>query len=230
MNKNVFVVLISLLLLSCAKHESVFLDLKVSEVLKGNFFPFEEYHEWEYYKNDDLAFRLNTNGPYRTYAYGAYDFLDLGTRRRTTLLFGGVGVWERFNVKRADTAVVLQIIEQYDFATVLKSVPYAINLYTKNIALGTKWQDTRNIEYTQFQQWNSSFIHNLVYPTTLYYEVIGFNETKTILGTEYKHVITYRIDYEVNSTPLYREFMLAKDVGIVSIKDEYSHVQLRSYY
>lgn len=229
MIKYVYLSVFFLFLNSCVKYESIPLELKVLEVLKGNFFPFETYFRWKYDENSSYSFDLSFNGPNRIYQEGS-EFINMGLRQRTTPLFGYVSVWEIYFIKRTNNAVVLQIDEQFNFSTVLRSIPYDINLYTKEIFLGAKWQDQRTIEYTRFQQSSGNYLSNAVFPTTIYYEVIGFNDTKVILGKEYQHVMTYRLDYIIDQTPLYREFMLAKDVGIISINDNGVLSELSSVY
>lgn len=218
-----------LLLSSCVKYESIELteNTTVNPNLSQNYFPHEDYYLWTFADQDgyDVEWHYNVNPSYND----ADGFVYLGNRNRSIRLFGGSNIWESYWIKKTDDAVQIKTTEYYNYLTILELVPYPITLYTKNIAYGSSWVENIAIEYTQFDQLNNQYINNRYYPTSLNYLVTGFDETIIFNGISYSGVNTYRVSYNIGSQEMYREIMLAKDVGVIKFEDQDEVLELRFY-
>ena len=102
-------------------------------------------------------------------------------------------------------------------------------MYTADINAGSTWTETRDIEYKRFNQATNSYEPNLVVETTINYKVTGFNETKTVNGNIYEHVNTYLMEYTFNNKEMYREFMLANNVGLIRFEDQDEYFELKYF-
>lgn len=226
--KNIFIGLVLLWTInSCTKYEAVFLEKKIPDSVKLNYFPYDEYSKWVYrdknaYETEFVHSGVSTNPEEE-------GFVKLGHRNRMLRNFGGSAVWESYSVKRTDNVVIFKTKESYNFLVELELIPYPIILPTQNVNAGDEWSKNINIEYTQYDQLNAVYINNLVYNTTMHYKILGVNETKTVNSKSYENVISYRIDYLFGGMEMFREIMLAEGVGLISFEDQDDKLELIYY-